>query len=263
MAEKVEYTGRLGLEYRDSGTLSAAVTAVVDTLDDFGHPADRIEARAENTAKLQSDHYLVTVRLRRVPLRRASKLTSSMLQPAAFLELSLTSVYPSHCDQEISELLLAETLRRLLPEVEATSVEWLDSDVALTCEQFLSAFEPRQQEAERAAAAPLQEALPRPRGRDCFTPVEQTAQELEAHCDRAFAAARTIQAAAATRARMPAAVHNLSQGWGSRLGASVVAAFTLSSSKRLRFVSHLLLLTALILFLDSAGMVQAARLLGP
>lgn len=84
----------------------------------------------------------VTVRLRRVPLRRSSKLTSSIMQPSALLELSLSPVFPGYCDQEISELLLAEMLRRLLPAVDATSVEWLDTEIALTCEQFLGVFAP-------------------------------------------------------------------------------------------------------------------------
>ncbi|WP_264213779.1 hypothetical protein [Leisingera thetidis] len=283
MAENVHFTGRLGLESREAGTLSAAVTAVVDTLEDFGHPAETIQARAENAAKLHCDHYLVTVRLRRVPLRRSSKLTSQMLQPAALLELSLSPVSPGYCDREISELLLAEMLRRLLPAVEATSVEWLDTDVALTCEQFLGVFEPRSGPAEQpmppalATAAPRscrpeQSALPRPRGRDCFTPVEQTAQALEAHCDRAFQAAgnRTTAADASkaaerarSRIRKPVQAEDMRSGWGSQLRASAFAAFTLAGTRRLRFISHLLLLTALFLYLESAGMVQAARPLVP
>lgn len=279
MADNVHFTGRLGLESRDSGTLSSAVSAVVDSLEDFGHPADKIEARAENTAKLQCDHYLVTVRLRRVPLRRASKLTSGMLQPAALLELSLAPLYPEHCDQEISELLLAEMLRRLLPAVEATSVEWLDTDIALTCDQFLGVFEPEHRQPAEPAAAPAPAALAaqqaepaRPRGRDCFTPVEETALELEAHCDRAFQAAKDRQARAGAsdaavraraRVRNPLPATSLQPGWGSQLRASFLAAISLSGTRRMRFISHLILLAALILFLDSAGMVQAARPLVP
>lgn len=276
MAENVQYRGRLGLESRESGTLSAAVSAVVDTLEEFGHPADKIEARAENAARLQCDHYLVTVRLRRVPLRRSSKLTSSMMQHAALLELSLSPVYPEYCDQEISELLLAEMLRRLLPAVEATSVEWLDTDVALTCEQFLGVFEPQHgdagQIASRAGTEPRAHDLQRPRGRACFTPVEETAQELEAYCDRAFPAARELRSGtgaagtaerARARLRKPVPAQNPRQSWTSQLRASALAAFSFSGTRRLRFISHLLLLAALILYLDSAGMVQAARPLVP
>ncbi|MEW2913377.1 hypothetical protein [Leisingera sp. JC11] len=280
MAENVQYTGRLGLESRDSGTLSAAVTAVVDTLEDFGHPAEQIEARAENTARLQCDHYLVAVRLRRVPLRRTSRLPGSVMQPSALLELVLSPVYPGYCNQEISELLLAETLRRLLDTVEATSVEWLDSEVALTCEQFLSAFQPKSSIRKQPAAAAHPAAAPesalamqtRPRGRDCFTPVDQTALELDAHCDRAFREAKMRKAASAAAAasgrswtglRASVSSAGLRGGWGRKLQASALAALSLTGPRRLRFISHLLLLTALVLYLESAGMVQAARPLVP
>lgn len=279
MAENVQFTGRLGLERRKAETLSAAVSAVVDTLDDFGQPAETIEARAENTARLQCDHYLVTVRLRRVPLLRASKLTGSVMQPSSLLELSLSPISPGYCDREISELLLAEMLRRLLPAVEATSVEWLDTEVALTCEQFLGAFEPTDSQVKQperlqpviAVTGQLQPAKPaRPRGRACFTPIEQTAQQLEAHCDLAFQAARLRKAASATtkaagRARMRDPMHpgDLRGGLGSRLRASALSVFNLAGTGRMRFISHLLLLTALSFYLESAGMVQAARPLLP
>ncbi|WP_323776442.1 hypothetical protein [Leisingera sp.] len=283
MAETTQHTGRLGLESRDTGTLSAAVAAVVDTLEDFGHPAETIAARAENTARLQCDHYHVTVRLRRVPLRRSSKLTSSIMQPSAILELSLSPVFPGYCDQEISELLLAEMLRRLLPEVDATSVEWLETGTALTCEQFLGAFtagngQPEQPHPPIAGTANALESQPQQtgpaklRGRERFTPVEQTALELEAHCDRVFLAANGSRGSAAApdsaglihaRIRNPEPAGFARLSWGSQLRASALAAVTLAGTGRLRFISHLLLLTALFLYLESAGMVQAARPLLP
>lgn len=277
MAKDVQFTGRLGLESRDEQTLSAAVSAVVDTLEDFGHPADTIEARAENAARLQCDHYLITVRMRRVPLRRSSRLTSSMLQPSALLELSLSPMHPEYCDREITEMLLAEMLRRLLPAVEATSVEWLDTEVALTCDQFLGVFEPKhdrpdQPEAVAAASQRIQPQPQRPRGRACFTPVEQTATALEAHCERAFQAAGNRAAGsgataaverARARIRRPLQAEPQRGSWGAQLRASALSAFSLTGTRRLRFVSHLLLLAALFLFLDSAGMVQAARPLIP
>lgn len=277
MAKNVQFTGRLGLESRDQETLSAAVSAVVDTLEDFGHSAETIEARAENAARLQCDHYFVTVRLRRVPLRRSSRLTGSMLQPSALLEVSLSPVHPEHCDREITEMLLAEVLRRLLSAVEATSVEWLDTEVALTCDQFLSVFAPQpavsgQAETSVEASQPRQPRPERPRGRACFAPVDQAALALEAHCERAFqdavnraagpgASAATERARA--RSRRPLRAGPQPSGWSSQLQVPALAAFSIAPRRRLRFVSHLLLLAALFLFLDSAGMVQAARPLFP
>ncbi|OBY27547.1 hypothetical protein A9D60_15035 [Leisingera sp. JC1] len=282
MAENVQYTGRLGLECRDGNTLSAAVTAVVDTLDDFGHPAEMITARAENTARLQCDHYLVTVRLRRVPLRRTSKLPGSVMQPSALLELSLAPSYPGYCDQEISELILAEMLRRLLDRVEATFVEWLDTGIALTCEQFLSAFDPeagnRHEPVPVAAAAvtrppeAVRKTQPRPRGKDCFTPVDQTALALEAHCDRAFHEAEIRKAASSAApassrswngSGVSAFLPDLRARWSRQVQSSTLAAMTLTRPRRLRLISHLLFLTALLLYLESAGMVLAARPLLP
>lgn len=278
MAKNEQYTGRLGLESPESGTLSAAVSAVVDTLEEFGHPADKIEARAENTARLQCDHYLVTVRLRRVPLRRASRLPGSIMQPEALLEVALEPLYPDHCDQEITELLLAEVLRQLLPVVEATSVEWLETAITLSCEQFLSAFEaerqPRPVVEENLMPPPAPKrvrpaaATTRPRGRACFTPVEQTAIALDAHCDRAFQAApiqrttrSTVAAMKRARARMSTPPDNRVTRWlsGGELLGNVVSALSLSGTRRMRLISNMLLITALLLFLDSADMVQAAR----
>ncbi len=282
MAEKVQYTGRIGLESRDGNTLSAAVTAVVDTLDDFGHPAEMIAARAENTAQLQCDHYLATVRLRRVPLRRTSKLPGSVMQPSALLELSLAPAYPDYCDQEISELLLAEMLRRLLDTVEATFVEWLDTGIALTCEQFLSAFDPQTSNGKEPVAAAaaavarppemVRNVHPRPRGKECFTPVDQTALVLDAHCDRAFHEAE-IRKAASTAVpasgrssggmRVSAFLMDLRSRWSRQIQSPTLTAMTLTRPRRLRLISHLLFLTALLLYLESAGMVQAARPLLP
>lgn len=299
MAENEQYTGRLGLESRDRGTLSAAVSVVVDTLEDFGHPADKIEARAENTARLQCDHYLVTVRLRRVPLRRASRLPGSIMQPEALLEITLQPLFPDHCDQEITELLLAEVLRQLLPAVEATSVEWLETAITLSCEQFLSAFEAEQPAAPTPSAtdllwepatelepAAIATAVPvagpmsaafapsppdraeRPRGRACFTPVEQTAMELEAHCERAFQAAPLRRTSANTsdvvkraRSRVMRSSTAVSpvKFSGSQLLENVMSALSLSGARRMRFISNMLLISALLLFIDSADMVQAAR----
>lgn len=269
MTENEQFTGRLGLECRDSGTLAVSVSAVVDTLEEFGHPAEKIEARAENTARLLCDHYLVTVRLRRVPLRRASRLPGSIMQPEALLEIALEPLYPGHCDQEITELLLAEVLRQLLPVVEATSVEWLETAITLSCEQFLSAFEADQHDPPVVEPKLKPAAVPaRPRGRACFTPVEQTAIALDAHYDRAFQAApirqtsrNTVAAVKRVRARMSNTPSGSTTRWlsGNGLLENVVSALNLTGARRIRLISNMLLISALLLFLDSADMVQAAR----
>lgn len=266
MADRTQFTGKLGLENRSSGTLSSAVSAVVNTLEEFGHPADTIEARAEDTAKLQCDHYCITVSLRNVPFRRSTKLSSDVRPPSDLLELTLSPVFPDYCDQEISELLLAEMLRRILPVVNASSVEWLDTNLALTCEQFLSVFETEPNIPEPAAVVapkPKVTVRHRPRGRECFAPVDEMTPELEAHCDMAFqTVGEEYPTAVEPRFSVnPAYIARLN--WQDQLRISVRNAFVMSNSRRLRFGSHLLFLTALILYLDSATMVQAALLLVP
>ncbi|WP_417475029.1 hypothetical protein [Leisingera sp.] len=336
MAENAEFTGKLGLESRDNATLGAAVSVIVDLLDDFGHPAETMEARAENTARLLCDSYHVTLRLRRVPLRRTSRLASHIMQPTALLDLSLTPVFPDHCDREISELLLAEMLRRLIENLEATSVEWQDAPVVLSCEEFLSAFTsspaprpastvapsavvPAIAPLEVQAASPeghetttprtqktLQRKAQRPRGRACFAPIDQAAPALDAHCDRVCRAAginrgdyslhlaaqrkraqkRSHDAvlAANFRARgegqtQPSLRNRLTTGPSTLLNGSRIlavadgcanrlqplkrATLRFGDIRRMQFVGHLLLVSALLLFLDSAGTVQAARPLLP
>lgn len=336
MAENAEFTGKLGLESRDNATLGAAVSVIVDLLDDFGHPAETMEARAENTARLLCDSYHVTLRLRRVPLRRTSRLASHIMQPTALLDLSLTPVFPDHCDREISELLLAEMLRRLIENLEATSVEWQDAPVVLSCEEFLSAFTsspaprpastvapssvvPAIAPLEAQAAAPEGHETPtprtqktpqrkaqRPRGRACFAPIDQAAPALDAHCDRVFRAAginrgdyslhlaaqrnraqkrsRDAVLAANFRAQgedqtqpslrnrlktAPSTLLNNSRilavadGCANRLQPLKRATLRFGDIRRMQFVGHLLLVSALLLFLDSAGTVQAARPLLP
>lgn len=338
MAENAEFTGKLGLESRDNATLGAAVSVIVDLLDDFGHPAETMEARAENTARLLCDSYHVTLRLRRVPLRRTSRLASHIMQPTALLDLSLTPVFPDHCDREISELLLAEMLRRLIENLEATSVEWQDAPVVLSCEEFLSAFtsSPAPRPASTVAPssvvpaiAPLEEEptaperletppskpktprsaqrkAQRPRGRACFAPIDQAAPALDAHCDRVFRAAginrgdyslhlaaqrkraqkrsRDAVLAANFRAQgedqtqpslrnrlktAPSTLLNGSRilavagGCANRFQPLKRATLRFGDIRRMQFVGHLLLVSALLLFLDSAGTVQAARPLLP
>ncbi len=336
MAENAEFTGKLGLESRDNATLGAAVSVIVDLLDDFGHPAETMEARAENTARLLCDSYHVTLRLRRVPLRRTNRLASHIMQPTALLDLSLTPVFPDHCDREISELLLAEMLRRLMENLEATSVEWQDAPVVLSCEEFLSAFTsspapcpastvapsavvPAITPLEAQAAAPevhetptprtqktLQRKAQRPRGRACFAPIDQAAPALDAHCDRVFRAAginrgdyslhlaaqrkraqkrsRDAVLAANFRAQgedqtQPSLRNQLKTAPSTLLNGSRIlavadgcanclqplkrATLRFGDIRRMQFVGHLLLVSALLLFLDSAGTVQAARPLLP
>lgn len=336
MAENAEFTGKLGLESRDNATLGAAVSVIVDLLDDFGHPAETMEARAENTARLLCDSYHVTLRLRRVPLRRTSRLASHIMQPTALLDLSLTPVFPDHCDREISELLLAEMLRRLIENLEATSVEWQDAPVVLSCEEFLSAFTSSPAPCPASTVAPsadfpaittleaqaaaleghetptprrqktLQRKAQRPRGRACFAPIDQAAPALDAHCDRVFRAAginrgdyslhlaaqrnraqkrsRDAVLAANFRAQgedqtqpslrnrlktAPSTLLNgsrilaVADGCANRLQPLKRATLRFGDIRRMQFVGHLLLVSALLLFLDSAGTVQAARPLLP
>lgn len=140
MAQVEQYTGRLGFEHRSEEKLTLALTELLDTLEEFGHPALQINARDPHRIGLDSDHYKVTLRLRRMPLRLGVRVPFGLPAPAAYIELALVPNFPEACDREISEILLAMLLRRLTEALTPVVVFWQDTSKALMAKDFLSAF---------------------------------------------------------------------------------------------------------------------------
>lgn len=145
MAQVEQYKGKLGFEHRSEEKLTLALTELLDTLEEFGHPALQINARDPHRIGLDSDQYKVSLRLRRIPLRLGVRSPAGVPAPAAYVELAMTPCYPEACDQEISEILLAMILKRLTEVLTPLVIFWQDSNKPLTPRQFLGAFSPMEE----------------------------------------------------------------------------------------------------------------------
>ncbi|WP_122074778.1 hypothetical protein [Pseudophaeobacter sp. EL27] len=142
MAQVEQYKGKLGFEHRSEEKLTLALTELLDTLEEFGHPTLQINARDPHRIGLDCDHYKISLRLRRIPLRLGVRTPPGVPAPAAYIELALTPCFPDACDQEISEILLAMILKRLTEALDPLVIFWQETSKALTPKQFLGAFAP-------------------------------------------------------------------------------------------------------------------------
>lgn len=145
MAQVEQYKGKLGFEHRSEEKLALALTELLDTLEEFGHPALQINARDPHRIGLDSDQYKISLRLRRIPLRLGVRSPAGVPAPAAYIELAMTPCFPGACDQEISEILLAMILKRLAEALDPLVIFWQDSNKPLTPKQFLGAFAPMEE----------------------------------------------------------------------------------------------------------------------
>ncbi|WP_083097222.1 hypothetical protein [Pseudophaeobacter leonis] len=164
MAQVENFKGKLGFEQRSEEKLKQALTELLDTLEEFGHPALQINARDPHRIGLDCDQYKVTLRLRRIPLRLGVRTPQGLPAPAAYIELVMTPNFPTGCDTEISEILLAMILRRLTETLDPLVIFWQDSVRALTTKDFLGAFEPASavETQPPAASAALVTSQPQP-----------------------------------------------------------------------------------------------------
>lgn len=320
MKQNDVFKGKLGLRGTLSDALSRATPIIIDTLEDHGHEVHTFASRSTSAVHMQLDQYSVELR-HRPQMKRGWKAPQC---DGDMLELRLFPSFPSVCDQELTEMLLAALLYNLVVDIDVVSVKWLDAPVLLTRNQFLSAFEPLDVAAfdvdqdalvpepllppethadpetdaiifwedlattavlERPSSlrpARLQSSAPtsqhssdakasssfktRPRGRSVFAPVDVTARALEHHCDEILMAnhvdldpihdtrratashayARPTRALSRMLAFCAAQFRKAAQGWN------------VLRTRELRYSFQILLLTAVALYLDSAGMVRAA-----
>ncbi|WP_417713161.1 hypothetical protein [Pseudophaeobacter arcticus] len=142
MAQVEQYKGKLGFEHRSEEKLTLALTELLDTLEEFGHPALQINARDPHRIGLDGDQYKISLRLRRIPLRLGVRTPPGIPAPAAYIELAMTPCFPEVCDQEISEILLAMILKRLTETLDPVVIFWQETNRPLTPKQFLGAFTP-------------------------------------------------------------------------------------------------------------------------
>lgn len=153
VAQFEQYKGKLGFEGRSQEKLSRAMNAMLDTLEEFGHPAEQINARGSHRIQLDCDHYSVSLRWRSVPLRLGVRATRGFKTTAGLIEVLFTPHFPERCDQEITELLLACALQRMTEELEPLCVFWKGVETPISAKDFLAAFKPQMPQEEEAALA--------------------------------------------------------------------------------------------------------------
>ncbi|MCG7628417.1 hypothetical protein MHM88_11425 [Epibacterium sp. MM17-32] len=200
------FRGKLGFSERDETALSTACTLVVQTLEEFGHEVDQFHAKRAHRVTLECDHYIVDLRHRRSP---APMRQSDGVACRCQLDVTFTPRFPERTDAELTEMLLARSLQALLSQLDASSVEWLDTAVILDRDAFLSAFaaetaEPAEDVSVRDIQLPITDpnatAVPQP------TPEEtDLAQPIRAY-DTYAARQGTSESTAA-----PAAPHTTAQ----------------------------------------------------
>jgi hypothetical protein len=142
VAQVKQYKGKLGFEHRSEEKLTLALTELLDTLEEFGHPALQINARDPHRIGLDADQYQISLRLRRIPLRLGVRTPPGVPAPTAYIELAMAPCFPDACDQEVSEILLAMILKRLTEALNPLLIFWQETNKALTPNQFLGAFAP-------------------------------------------------------------------------------------------------------------------------
>jgi len=135
------YRSKLGFAERDETALSTASTLVVQTLEEYGHEVDQFHAKRAHRVSLECDHFIVDLRHRRSP---APMRQTDGAPCRSQLDLIITPRFPERTDAELVEMLLARMLENLLGELDATTVEWLDTAIVLDRAAFLSAFAPEQ-----------------------------------------------------------------------------------------------------------------------
>ncbi|UTS80800.1 hypothetical protein [Phaeobacter piscinae] len=157
MTQVDQYKGKLGFEIRDPDALSSGSTAVVDTLEEYGHSVRQFQSRNPNLIRLDCDHYRVELRYRRHPIKptqaSAAGTDSTETPLRSSLGVTLTPNHPDHCDVELSEMLLAMILRRLAEDLDVATVDWLHVPFTLTRDAFLGVFEDAETQVETHAEA--------------------------------------------------------------------------------------------------------------
>ena len=156
-----EIRGKLGFQHRDESALGKASNLVIETLEEYGHEVDDFKAKRAHRVTLECDSYLIEVRHRRTPspLRKADGEACRCQ-----MDVIIRPRFPEHTDEELTELLMARILHRLLSELAAETVEWLDSGIVLERDRFLEAFAPEGD--DRSAAATTAKDIQIPIGDD-------------------------------------------------------------------------------------------------
>ncbi len=227
MAYTIKFHGGLFYYGTPSSALAKCSCIIADMLEEYGHSVDQFSARANDAIALASDQYRLVLRMAEKPKIPEGAKARPGLQK---VEISLQPIFPNYCDKELSEMLMAIMLYRLVIALGAEYVEWMDTSSTLTRKQFLGVF---------AKIRPLH-PQPKITGSDRFAPIEETAVELELHC----AAMQKSPYHPATQVAKPVPYQRFAAWAGS-----------LMRSHELRLVSPIPPLTAFALLLHSSGVI--------
>ena len=137
MAHTTQFYGGIIYFGTPSSALAKCSCIIADTLEEYGHSVDQFSARADDAIALASDQYRLVLRMAEPPKAPECAKARPGLQR---VEISLQPIFPNHCDSELSEMLMAIMLYRLVTALGAEYVEWMDKSATLTRAQFLGVF---------------------------------------------------------------------------------------------------------------------------
>lgn len=152
MTDTGRYHGGLVNQGYEDGALDRFGQIASATLEDHGHRVERQTLVNAHEARIVTSQYLVKLAYDRAPspesrskiLDRVAGLNAKgqadTAQGKSRLNITLTPVSAELADQDTSELILVVMLYRMVDLATTESIEWLDSDVTLTVEQFMGAF---------------------------------------------------------------------------------------------------------------------------
>ncbi|WP_372572966.1 hypothetical protein [Ruegeria jejuensis] len=139
MTDTGRYHGGLVIQGYEDGALDRFGQIASATLEDHGHRVERQTLVNAHEARIVTSQYLVKLTYDRVAGLN-SKDQGEAAQGKSRLYITLTPVSAELADQDMSELILVVMLYRMVDLATTESIEWLDSDVSLTVEQFMGAF---------------------------------------------------------------------------------------------------------------------------
>ena len=155
MAQNRNYHGGLQFDGDADGAIERFSSIVATTLEDYGHLIERKAMLNHTEASIVSSQYLVRLTLKReaanadthhdrldrvVGLKTAPRRRVAT-RPQNRMQITVSPVSPVLDDPEISELMLAVMLYRMVDICSTRRVEWLSPRTVLTLEQFMSAFD--------------------------------------------------------------------------------------------------------------------------
>ena len=151
MAHTDRYHSALIIAGYDDDMLKRLGDYAAATMEDYGHPVDRVSAQNDHTVRVTASHYVIklTIIQRLTPGedgQRTIRLDSFTPSPGNSPDKQrrvVIEIYPAdpeRDDRDISEMLMVVMLYRMIEDFSVEMVEWLDPLTLLTAQQFLDVF---------------------------------------------------------------------------------------------------------------------------